>query len=289
MNNTPSPLSRIVAWINARRLDIGIIILLFIFTIQLLEYFGIYPAWFNEPSPIEFEEMEIFYEDLDPQNPNDFEVTYGDEYYTDQAEFSHATSTVHLGGYNARGYRTSFYVKNDSGIFYDGKSLAADPATFDVLKGDLAPMMGDLTYTYAKDTDRVFYNGIEVVGAQPNTFIPLENGAGEHSFGTDGVSVFYGSKKIEGADPSTFTILWKTLYEGCRKGSYSKDKNSVYIHEESYLEEGNVFSTHIVPGADPNTFESLVDMYGKDIRGYYKNGMYIGPTIDERLLECNYG
>ena len=280
MNNSPSLVTRFVTYINSHRLDIVVVLLICMFTVQLFDYFGIYPTWFDDTAYIEYE----------PYDYDELEVTYDDPnmVYPTNPEDAMETGT-HLGGTDGLGNPASDYVKNDIGTFYNGESLTVDHATFDVIKGNLKPMKGSLTYSYAKDKERVFYDGIEVVGAAPSTFIPIENGAGRHSYGTDGTHVFYGPKKIEGADPTTFTILWETVYEGCRKALYSKDTQHVYVHTQEYLPgAGLLYTTYIVPNADPKTFESLQDPYGKDMNGYYKEGFYVGPNLDERLLVCEY-
>jgi len=90
---------------------------------------------------------------------------------------------------------------------------------------------------YGKDNKKVFMEDFEIKGADPSSFVLLDNYNG-HSYGfsKDNNSVFNGTNKLQNADPSSFQLL---------NGDYGKDKNRVYYEEEEIV------------GADPGTFVIL--------------------------------
>ncbi|MDO8572139.1 MAG: DKNYY domain-containing protein [bacterium] len=182
-----------------------------------------------------------------------------------------------LGGPDYYGRPTSAYEIDDTHVYYNKNLISADPDTIEILKGSLKSMKGDISYLYARDATAVYYAGKPLSGVISATFQPIENGSGIHNYGTDGKTVYFGYESIPGADPKTFKILWQTIYEGCGETYYSKDSAHVYLN------------TTIVPNANPETFESLINGFGKDMRGYYKGATYIRPTIDLKELVCNYG
>jgi uncharacterized protein YxeA len=184
--------------------------------------------------------------------------------------------TQNIGGLDEYGNPTSDYVLKGNQLFYNRK-ITEESTNFELLKGTLKPMHGYISYLYARDTYQVYFEGEPLDSVTPKNFKPIENGLGYHNYGVDGDTVYYHSKVMEEADPGTFVILWRTMWEGCALTEYSKDKNNVYFRE------------NIVPNADPETFETLIKGYGKDKRGYYKGVRYIGPSIDESELFCDYG
>lgn len=170
------------------------------------------------------------------------------------------------------------YIADKNGVYLNEEKIAgADSTSFEVLTDDLEKMKGELEYRYARDARTVFFSGEPVVGANPATFRPLENGEYAHSYGTDGKTVFMYTDPLPDADPKTFEILWQTVYEGCAPKGYSRDAAHVY------------YATTTISNADPTTFEALIGRYGKDKNGYYRGAEFIGPTLDPKELECNYG
>lgn len=169
------------------------------------------------------------------------------------------------------------YTVEGGRVYYRGNLMNADSKTLEILKGSLQSMKGDIVYLYARDIKSVYYDGKLVVDAILATFRPIENGAGSHNYGTDGKSVYFGSELIPKADPKYFKILWHPIYEGCGQTKYSSDLNHVY------------FATTTVTNANQATFEALINGFGKDVRGYYKGAVFIGPQIDPKLLVCDYG
>ncbi len=177
------------------------------------------------------------------------------------------------------GFYSGYTIKSDGKVYFLGMLVAdADAATFLVIKNGLMNDYGPPPLRYAKDSKRVYYKGIQLAGANPDTFttLPAEN---SHMYGTDGKSVYFNAEPIEGADAATFKVLWMLPGEGCPPGRYAKDASSVY------------FLTRVVPGADPRTFKPLIAKdgdYGQDNRGFYKGTEFLGAEPGE-IPECQYG
>ncbi len=182
-----------------------------------------------------------------------------------------------LGGLDEYGNPKSGYYSDDVGVYFVEGVVSSEIDSFELLPGALELMHGFISYAYAKDKWNVYYNGKILYDARVDTFKPIENGRGTHYYGTDGTNVFFEDQTIVNADPKTFEILWETMYEGCGYTMYSKDESNVYYENVR------------VPGADAATYEALIKGYGKDKRGFYKGLEYIGPTLDERELFCEYG
>lgn len=187
-----------------------------------------------------------------------------------------------LGGFDRYGNPVSGYEVNNLHAYYNKKLIGADPITLEVIKGSLKEMHGYVKYDYAKDANTVYYAGNPLPGAFPATFRPIENSSGSHSYGIDGKTVYSGFDPIPSADPKTFKILWQTIWEGCPYTHYSKDATRVYVSTTT-------LKAFVVPYADPATFESLVNGFGKDKRGYYEGTTYLGPTIDLNNFNCGVG
>lgn len=195
-----------------------------------------------------------------------------------------ATSCLRpLGGFDRYKNLASQYAVDDTQAYYEGGAFDADPATLEIIRGSLKDMKGNITYKYARDLRKVYYEGFSISDVVPSTFRLIENGSGYQSYSTDGQTVYFYYYPVPGADPRTFKILWQTIYEGCPQTPYSKDATHVYF--DSPISR----SSRLVPGADPATFESLIRGFGKDKRGYYEGATYIGPTIDLSKLTCEYG
>src|SRR3989344_2718354 len=178
--------------------------------------------------------------------------------------------------------QTVFLNKNMLDVLYNGKTLertpiqGADPQTFVQLTGLLgyysSPDDGRKPqYIYARDSKRVYYNGIPIVGDSVNEFQPLEHGWLVHSYGVDRTRVYYEDKRLPDADPATLAILWETPKEGCGAGAYSKDASRGY------------FEDRVIVGADPKTFRVLIGegAYGADDKNVYKENDVV-PGADSK-------
>ncbi len=187
-----------------------------------------------------------------------------------------------LGGLDLYGSPASKYSVDSVHAYYAGKLIDADPTTLEVLKGALEKMHGYISYVYARDSRTVFYEGTPLHGVVVEAFRPIENGSSVHNYGTDGKTVYFGAYPIGGADPKTFTILYENMWEGCDETHYSKDETHVYF-------ETSTSTVAVVPNADPVTFVTLINGFGKDRRGYYKGSTFVGTVIDKNELNCAAG
>lgn len=173
------------------------------------------------------------------------------------------------------------YTKDKNGVYYEDKKITgADTKTFDVITDP--PLSGGkamyATYSYSKDAANVYFLGELVAGADPKTFVAVDmRGLYSHYYGKDGRAVFEGTTTLPFLDPKTFKPLWFPIYEGCGPSKYVRDATRVLYEKE------------IVPGADPETFEPLINGYGKDKRGIYK-GIQFDPALPMDFKPvCDYG
>ena len=216
------------------------------------------------------------------------------------------------------------YAKDSANVFLESTALSgADPRTFAVLEGGYAKdarrvydgtdilvgadsqsfsmvasnLGAKNRVTFAKDKAHVFYDGgwgqnvpSIIVGADPNTFLTLDDysyfggyardahavyfgdkrvqGADPKSFqsmapyGKDKRAVYVGGARIRGADPRTFMFLWSENAEGV---GYAKDAHGVY------------YGLDRIPGADPATFEQILVGEAGDARD--KNHNYLAGKL----------
>jgi len=114
--------------------------------------------------------------------------------------------------------------------------------------------------TYGKDNINVFYFTDVIIGANPETFIPIN-----HSFSKDSFSIFYQTKKIKEADVNSFFVLSNSY--GSDSSSYGKDKYHVF------------FRNLLLKDADYSSFEMCNSSgYAKD-----KNHVYLWGVIKEEF------
>lgn len=73
---------------------------------------------------------------------------------------------------------------------------------------------------YAKDVDNVFYKGVAITGADPDSFELIEY---QDTFAKDEDSIYSGSTLLKDFDPDSF-IVFDNLH-------YAKDNNQVYYYD----------------------------------------------------------
>jgi hypothetical protein len=104
--------------------------------------------------------------------------------------------------------------------------------------------------TYATDGNYVYQGDQPIWGADPATFISLNNG-----YAMDWHHVYQGAKTIQGADPKTFFVLGS---------DYGKDAQHVF------------YDSSIIPGADAHSFAVLgIGGYAKDQSMVYYEGTQV--------------
>ncbi len=144
---------------------------------------------------------------------------------------------------------------------------------------------------YAVSRTAVFFNGEEIPGADPSSFVVYD--ALHQAYAKDATTVYFGTSVVAGADPATFAA--SDIYGGdaghvYRAGiaiegvelqtfealsvNYSRDANNVY-YENSVLE-----------GADPATFEILNNYSAaRDKNNVYESGAIV-PDADPETYEA---
>ncbi|MBS8122253.1 DKNYY domain-containing protein, partial [Candidatus Vampirococcus lugosii] len=121
---------------------------------------------------------------------------------------------------------------------------------------------------YSKDKNYVYYWGVKIDLAHPDTFEileyhPVDIGGYENRYAKDKNYVYKYGEILDGLDAGSFEI-----FKGTR---YSRDKNNVYFRGEK------------IEGADPDTFGYLYEGYAKD-----KNNVYHRGEIQEDKDPENY-
>jgi DKNYY family len=133
------------------------------------------------------------------------------------------------------------FAADDTSLFYDGKRVpGSDPSTLKVLSVQFPIYLKDSKQVYT-DVNEVFESSSIIKGADPDTFVLLQDKVGIATYAKDKAHVFYYGKIILGADPATFQIL-PSVFVDYSSLDYARDKNAVY---------GNGV---VVPGADPANF-----------------------------------
>ena len=154
---------------------------------------------------------------------------------------------------------TGSYSKDKNNVYLDGVQInGADPQTFD-----------PFSYPYSKDKNRIYQYRDIIKDADLKNFQTM----GEY-YSKDSRYVYYNGKMIPGANPETFSII---------SYLYSKDDRSVYI------------GTQKITHADPGTFHLyLPSFYAKDYKNvFYKENVIKGinvksisyPVFDELISD----
>jgi flagellar basal body-associated protein FliL len=138
------------------------------------------------------------------------------------------------------------YAVNRTTVYFNGEEIpGADPMTFVVYDA--------LHQAYAKDANAVYFGTDVVEGADPATF-----GASD-IFGGDATHVYRAGIPIEGVDLQTFEAL---------SVNYSRDANHVY------------YIVSILEGADSETFEVLNNYSAARDKNYVYESGEIVPDAD---------
>src|SRR6185437_15817792 len=98
---------------------------------------------------------------------------------------------------------------------------------------------------YATNTQAVYYDGVEVSGADPNSFeiVPSDtNACGGPFYFADRLHVYAYGDAIPGADPTTFQVIGFVPQPASCGDLFAADATHVYFYDE------------LVTGADPKTF-----------------------------------
>lgn len=161
------------------------------------------------------------------------------------------------------------YARDSKAAYGRGRKLSERTAQFRLLDAGYATdgenhFFGDtviegsgfelLAYGYARTRDRVFHNGVILVGADPGAFALVPKGYG---YARSAVAVYRHGVPIPGADARTFEIRWPSNLTAL-------DRNQVY------------YDGCAIPNADPATFEQISPSYlFRDRRAVYLEGKEI--------------
>ena len=175
------------------------------------------------------------------------------------------------------------YMKDKNSVYYKNIKLdKSDPETFIIMKdryskdknfaykeekmilnakgSDFLEIKEIRGRVYHKDKNHVYFNGIEIEGADPKTFLVID-----HEYSKDKKNAYYNGKSVGERDCETFTLL----------GDYTKDKNHIYFKNEE------------IKGIDKGSFEIIDNPYSKDKNYvYYKTKKVVDADIESfRIIE----
>jgi DKNYY family len=137
-------------------------------------------------------------------------------------------------------------------------------------------------FSYATNTDGVFYGGDKVQGADIASFTALS-----YYYAKDKKRVYYQSGELEGAATSTFEII-PTSSTGPNAARDAKfvhseftplplDPKSARVVGDNFLADDTAvyFTNTKVIGADPSTFTFLGFNYGVDAAGLWSGEQFV--------------
>jgi hypothetical protein len=182
----------------------------------------------------------------------------------------------------------SDYGKDRSRVYWLGMVInGANPESFECL--------ADL---YSRDRDHVFWRENLIVGADPKTFVILN---GEELWSRDARDIFYGDQPIGVKSPDNFRVLndsWATdgvsyyyVQQFAPKGILRSDYKSTKLLNDSYAvdREHAYYRTQSIPGADPATFKPLNECYAVDAnRAYFEAAPVAGADVATFELGVHY-
>lgn len=204
------------------------------------------------------------------------------------------------------------YAKDKNSIYYFAESRSdvgigverldgVDYKTFQILENKV---VNRYISSYSIDKNSVYLNGRKIDGADPNTFVVMDNYNRDKDFiycssrkiegsdadtyfeypnttmSKDKNAVYRLCKKIEGVDSASFILFINDAERGKWASYFAKDKNSIYILYTDHWEFGPImeFSKTENINVDHDTFIGLNSNFAKDKNYVYRN-MYDG-TIE---------
>ena len=167
---------------------------------------------------------------------------------------------------------TSAFSCDKTHVYYKNKAIqGADPDTFAFLSLDGTHEPDDFVTSYEVDKNAIYYLGNKIADdPQVARFItPDFDSNSTYQFLADSDRVFYEGKPLSGADPLTFTILNNDSVD-CTSEGYSRDANHIYFDSHlimgagtstfkvltnGYAADGqNVYYGESATSGDPSTF-----------------------------------
>jgi hypothetical protein len=154
------------------------------------------------------------------------------------------------------------YSRDKARVFFHSTPMTADPKSFLVIDG-----------YYSRDQEHVFYQADPVPGADPRTFTVLDRG-----YAGDGRKVYWRGLPVKQAEPEGFELFRLSAAAGIelKHGYLITEEDFCFAHDGKRV----FFSTDIIPGADPKTFDPVA--YYKKFRDAEKkklDELYNGGKI----------
>lgn len=159
------------------------------------------------------------------------------------------------------------YGKDSAHVFYHGKKVAYDRATFKILPRKVNAKASSFPSHYVKDKNGVYFMGQKISGADPETYRFIGD---MRLYAKDASNVFYQEKLLAGADARAFEILKNPSTN--RETAWASDQSNVYYEATKALE------------VNINTFELLSNTYAKDSRRVYYKGRIV-PNADPNTFK----
>lgn len=194
----------------------------------------------------------------------------------------------------------SFYAKDQNFVFYYGKKIKeAHPLSFvPVPNAKNDSLYGIGTPIFWKDHSHVYYNGVTIAKADPNTFQHIQS-----IYAKDRERIYYQTEALEGANPNTYRFLNENIaiddssvFVLTKRSKIPVDLNSFKVveneNEAFCVDSENVYLVFYqreeplekVEGADIATFRTLERNYASDKDHVYFFGNYKGDQ-ELRLIK----
>ncbi len=202
----------------------------------------------------------VSYEEWKNQNPD--RATFVDYFSKDanSVYWYHGT----IVGADAGTFDTydNWYARDSKTVYYQGYTRDGSGNDVYIIRGADVATFRALGNTYAKDKNHAYFKGEEVVGADPETF--EEVGQPGIFYAKDKNSVYRDGEKSGELYTADFRILDKS-----GTAVYMIDSERVLL--EAWFIDGSKREIRVVEGADPETFEVVRGVWGKD-----RNSVYYG-------------
>ena len=211
----------------------------------------------------------------------------GGTYASDKNHIYYTNQTVTEADLATFSYKGEGYAQDKNMVYFLGQP-------FTLSKQVPVP----IGFTYATNTDGVFYGGDKVQGADIKSFTALS-----YYYAKDKKRVYYQSGELEGASTSSFEII-PTSSTGPNvardaKFVYSEftplplNPKSVRVVGGNFVADDTAvyFTNTKVIGADPNTFTFLGFNYGVDTSGLWSGTQFVTnstPETGERNSKTKY-
>lgn len=251
-------------------------------------------------------------------DPGTFELL-GSGYAKDSAQAFFETNSFSVADIGSLKSIDRNFVKDDIRAYFNGKPVVgSDGKTFEVIESRYAKDRNNayyygyasevknniymlpcnvatfqvLSYPFAKDNTKVFYENEKINGANASTFRTLN-----HGFSKDKDAVFFYTKKITNADAASFEVFKENdLYtDGVY---YAKDNNNIYWQDQK-LQNCNLstftvlgqgygadamhvfYKTNLIKNANPKTFKVYPHGFGNADAEDSTNKFYEGLKTTE--------